>query len=102
MLEVTDGEGLYVCPGFMDTHIHSRDPGPTYKEDFYYSTQAAAAGGITTVFEMPNTNPPINNVENFEKQKKNLTAKAHVDFAIWGICLGMLTERISFHCIRLG
>ncbi|MEZ2716310.1 dihydroorotase [Niallia circulans] len=88
VVEVTDGEGLYVCPGFMDTHIHSRDPGPTYKEDFYYSTQAAAAGGITTVFEMPNTNPPINNVENFEKQKKNLTAKAHVDFAIWGICLG--------------
>ncbi|ALC80377.1 MULTISPECIES: allantoinase AllB [Bacillus] len=89
----TNAEGLYVLPGFIDTHIHSRDPGPTYKEDFYYSTRAAAAGGITTVFEMPNTNPPINTVENFNKQKDNLTPKAHVDFGIWGICLGDINRK---------
>jgi allantoinase len=88
--KTTDASEKYVLPGFIDTHVHSRDPGSTYKEDFYYSTQAAAAGGVTMVFEMPNTNPPINNVENFLKQQDNLTSKAHVDFGIWGICLGDL------------
>lgn len=90
--KVTEAEGLYVLPGFIDTHVHSRDPGTTYKEDFYYSTKAAAAGGVTTIFEMPNTNPPVNNVENLEKQKQNLASKAHVDFGIWGICLGDLNR----------
>jgi allantoinase len=90
--KTTDANEKYVLPGFIDTHVHSRDPGPTYKEDFYYSTQAAAAGGITTVFEMPNTTPPINNVENLYKQQDNLTPKAHVDFGIWGICLGDLNR----------
>lgn len=91
--KTTDANELYVLPGFIDTHVHSRDPGATYKEDFYYSTQAAAAGGITMVFEMPNTNPPINNVENLHKQKDNLTPKAHVDFGIWAICLGDLNMK---------
>jgi len=84
--EVTDASELYVFPGFIDTHIHSRDPGATHKEDFYYSTQAAAAGGITTIFEMPNVNPPIHNVENFYRQVENFRTKAHVNFGIWGIC----------------
>src|SRR5699024_2145511 len=88
--EITDAAGLYLLPGLIDTHVHSRDKGATYKEDFYHSTQAAAAGGITTVFEMPNTNPPVNNRENFNKQVENLKGKAHVDFGIWGICLGDL------------
>lgn len=92
-LKTTDANEQYVLPGFIDTHIHSRDPGATYKEDFYYSTQAAAAGGITSVFEMPNTNPPINNVENLQKQVGNLSPKAHVDFGIWGICLGDLNKK---------
>ncbi|GGH88597.1 allantoinase [Pullulanibacillus pueri] len=88
--EETDASGRYVLPGLMDTHIHSRDPGSTHKEDFYHSTLAAAAGGITLVFEMPNTNPPINHVENLQKQVDNLSQKANVDFGIWGICLGDL------------
>lgn len=89
-LEVTDAKGLYVLPGLIDVHIHSRDPGASHKEDFFHSSMAAAAGGITTVFEMPNTNPPINNAENFRKQAANLETKAHVDFGIWGLCLGRL------------
>ncbi|SDI35836.1 dihydroorotase [Natribacillus halophilus] len=89
-VEETDATGLHVFPGFMDVHIHSRDPGATHKEDFYHSTWAAAAGGLTTVFEMPNTNPPVNHVENFHKQVENLQPKAHVDFALWAICLGHL------------
>ncbi|WP_152657139.1 allantoinase AllB [Oceanobacillus sp. CFH 90083] len=89
-LETVNAAGQYVLPGLIDTHVHSRDGGATHKEDFYHSTQAAAAGGITTIFEMPNTNPPVNNAENFHKQQENLTAKAHVDFGLWGICLGDL------------
>ena len=88
--EETDASGCYVLPGLMDTHVHSRDPGSTYKEDFYHSTLAAAAGGITMIFEMPNTNPPVNNVENFQKQVENLSQKSNVDFGLWGICLGEL------------
>lgn len=90
--EVIDAKGLYVLPGLIDTHVHSRDPGPTHKEDFYHSTRAAAAGGITTVFEMPNTTPPVDNVEHFTSQKKNLSSKAVVDFGLWGICLGHLNN----------
>lgn len=88
--EITDASGLKVLPGLIDTHVHSRDGGATYKEDFNHSTQAAAAGGITTVFEMPNTNPPVNNRENFVGQVENLQVKAHVNFGLWGICLGDL------------
>ena len=88
--EITDASGLYVLPGLIDTHVHSRDGGATYKEDFFHSTQAAAAGGITTIFEMPNTSPTINNTENFHKQVENLSKKAHVNFGLWGICLGDL------------
>lgn len=90
--EVTDANGKYILPGLIDTHVHSRDGGATYKEDFFTSTQAAAAGGITTIFEMPNTFPTVNNVENFEKQVNNLSKKAHVNFGLWGICLGDLNN----------
>ncbi|WP_191559503.1 dihydroorotase [Metabacillus idriensis] len=90
--EEIDARGCCVLPGLIDIHIHSRDPGASHKEDFYHSTQAAAIGGITTVFEMPNTNPPINNVENFHKQVDNLEQKAHVDFGVWAICLGRLNS----------
>ncbi len=91
--EITDATGLCVLPGLIDTHVHSRDGGATYKEDFYHSTQAAAAGGITTIFEMPNTNPTINSVENFKKQVDNFHSKAHVNFGVWGICLGSLNNK---------
>lgn len=89
---VTDAKGLYVLPGLIDTHVHSRDPQATHKEDFYHSTLSAAMGGITTIFEMPNTAPSICNVENFTKQKNNFASKANVDFAMWGICLGDINK----------
>ncbi|WP_091662989.1 allantoinase AllB [Alteribacillus iranensis] len=90
--QVVDAEGKYVLPGLIDTHVHSRDPGPTYKEDFFHSTRAAAAGGITTIFEMPNTTPPVNNAENFDRQHENLQSKAMVNYGLWGICLGHLNN----------
>ncbi|MYL29705.1 allantoinase AllB [Halobacillus halophilus] len=89
---VIDASGKYVLPGLIDTHVHSRDPGPTYKEDFAHSSRAAAAGGITSIFEMPNTTPPVDGPEHFDLQHQNLQSKAYVDFGLWGICLGSLNN----------
>ncbi|MCA9798388.1 MAG: dihydroorotase [Cyanobacteria bacterium HKST-UBA04] len=55
--ETLDATGLHVCPGIMDTHTHFREPGFTHKEDIESGTRGAVLGGITTVFEMPNTWP---------------------------------------------
>ncbi|HID65930.1 MAG TPA: dihydroorotase, partial [Aquificaceae bacterium] len=57
--EIIDAEGLVVSPGFIDIHVHFRDPGQTYKEDIASGSRCAVAGGFTTVVCMPNTNPPI-------------------------------------------
>ena len=61
-----DASGLLVFPGFIDPHVHSRDPGLTHKEDFAHSTRAAAAGGVTTICEMPNAIPPVSSAAIFE------------------------------------
>jgi dihydroorotase (multifunctional complex type) len=59
----TDLKGLLVLPGLIDAHVHLRDEGKSYKEDFYTGTAAAAAGGFTTVFDMPNNSPVTLSVE---------------------------------------
>ena len=60
-LTVLDGEGLIVCPGFIDLHCHLRDPGFEEKETIFTGSRAAAAGGFATICCMPNTNPPLDN-----------------------------------------
>ena len=62
-LTIIDAEGLVVAPGLVDSHVHFRDPGFTYKEDIHTGAAAAARGGVTTVICMANTNPPVDNVE---------------------------------------
>lgn len=57
--EVIDGTGLYIMPGFIDLHVHLREPGFEYKETILTGSQAAAKGGFTTICPMPNTNPSI-------------------------------------------
>jgi dihydroorotase len=61
--EILDASGKYVMPGLIDLHVHFRDPGQTYKEDIATGAAAAAAGGVTTVCAMPNTNPTVDSVE---------------------------------------
>src|ERR1700745_2084782 len=56
--ETLDASGLHVLPGAIDVHVHFRDPGYPHKEDWESGTAGAAFGGVTTVFDMPNTVPP--------------------------------------------
>lgn len=60
---VLNAKGMYVLPGFIDLHVHFRDPGLTYKEDIITGSRSAAAGGVTTVCAMPNTKPVVDCVE---------------------------------------
>lgn len=85
-----NAEGLFILPGVIDTHCHFRDPGTTYKEDFLHGTKAAAVGGVTTVFDMPNTNPAVLSGEEVDQKGKYLAHKAYVDYALWGLSLGHL------------
>ncbi|HWS29430.1 MAG TPA: dihydroorotase [Clostridia bacterium] len=92
--EATDARGKYVLPGFIDTHVHSRDgfKGAHEKEDFFHSSRAGAVSGITTIYEMPNCNPAIYNVDRMNDLIACITPKAHVDFGMWGLCLGDLNN----------
>ena len=99
--EEIDGSGKYLLPGGIDTHSHFFEPGPSYREDFYHGTQAAAMGGFTTVMDMPNTEPPVDNEENFQMKKKRFSETAHVDFVLWGASLPGKEKQIP--CLkRLG
>src|SRR3569833_1541636 len=62
-----DAAGKLVIPGMVDPHVHTREPGFTHKEDIATSTQAAAAGGVTTIFGKPNLMPPPSSAELFEQ-----------------------------------
>ena len=55
--EIIDCKGLHILPGVMDTQVHFREPGLTHKEDLETGSRSAVMGGVTAVFEMPNTNP---------------------------------------------
>jgi dihydroorotase len=61
--EIIDASGCYVMPGFIDLHVHLRDPGQEYKETIETGGKAAAKGGFTTILAMPNTNPVVDNGE---------------------------------------
>jgi allantoinase len=86
--ERVDADGLLVFPGFLDPHVHSRDPGITAKEDFAHCTEGALAGGLTTLFEMPNAVPPVTTAAIFEERARQHEQVASVDFGLWGQAIG--------------
>ncbi len=80
-----DAKGRYILPGAIDSHVHFREPGYEYKEDWGTGTAAAACGGTTTVFEMPNTNPPTGTLQALQLKQERAASQAHVDYGIYGL-----------------
>ena len=79
---VYDAKGNFVIPGVIDPHVHFREPGLDYKEDFYTGSRAAAAGGLTTVLDMPNTAPPIFTID-LLNEKRVLARKSIVNYGFY-------------------
>jgi dihydroorotase (multifunctional complex type) len=77
---VTDASGKLVLPGMIDVHVHTREPGYEHKEDITTTTQQAAAGGVTTIFGMPNLNPPTTSLETLEQVFDLYREKSLVDW----------------------
>lgn len=83
--KVIDAEGLYAIPGIVDMHVHLRDPGQTHKEDIITGCNAAAAGGVTSLLAMPNTNPATDNAETVKyilDKAKDASANVYVAASI--------------------
>tara|TARA_X000001036_G_scaffold318350_1_gene296761 strand:- start:3668 stop:4984 length:1317 start_codon:yes stop_codon:yes gene_type:complete len=80
---IIDASGKYVFPGLIDPQVHFRDPGLTHKEDLRTGSMAAAAGGITTFFEMPNTNPSTITLEKLAQKYKIASEKCITNFSFF-------------------
>ena len=80
---IFDGEGLIVLPGCIDTQVHFREPGSTDTEDLYSGSRAAIAGGITGVFEMPNTNPPTSTKTEFQRKLDLAKNRMYCNYAFY-------------------
>ena len=81
--EVIDASGCFVLPGIIDDHVHFREPGLTAKADIDTESQAAAAGGVTTYFDMPNTVPQTTTLDALEEKYALGAEKSHVNYAFF-------------------
>src|SRR6478752_4233851 len=81
--ETIDCKGLHILPGVIDTQVHFREPGLTQKEDLESGSRSAVMGGVTAVFEMPNTNPPTISAEALADKVKRGHHRMHCDFAFF-------------------
>ncbi len=75
--------GLHVLPGVIDSQVHFREPGLTHKEDLETGSRAAVLGGVTAVFEMPNTDPPTTTEAALADKLLRARGRMHCDFAFW-------------------
>jgi len=81
--ERIDCKGLHVLPGVIDSQVHFREPGLVHKEDLETGSRAAVRGGVTAVFEMPNTNPATTTAEALADKLRRAKGRMHCDFAFW-------------------
>ncbi len=88
-----------LLPGGVDVHVHFRDPGLTQKEDFFTGSEAAAVGGITSVLDMPNTQPHATTPDRLKEKRATVTPKANVDFGLFGgVLRGEDVARLEPYC----
>ncbi|MEK2690460.1 dihydroorotase [Bdellovibrio sp. GT3] len=80
---IIDATGLHVLPGVIDSQVHFREPGLTHKEDLETGTKAAVLGGVTSIFEMPNTNPATTTVQHFHDKLNLAKNRAHANYAFF-------------------
>ena len=80
---IIDASDKYVLPGIIDPQVHFRDPGLTHKEDLRTGSMAAAAGGVTTFFEMPNTNPATTTIEKLNQKYNTASEKSIVNYSFF-------------------
>lgn len=90
--EVVDATGCYLLPGVIDDHVHMRDPGLTHKADMDSETRAAAAGGVTTVLDMPNVKPATTTLALLEERYGMAATKCHVNY---GFYLGATNDNLQ-------
>lgn len=83
--EEIDVKGRHILPGLIDGHVHFREPGLGYKEDFTTGSTAAVCGGITMVMDMPNVNPPTADAEKVKEKIKFAEGKFLSDYAFFGV-----------------
>ncbi|RUT26588.1 dihydroorotase [Asaia sp. W19] len=81
--QVVDAKGLHVLPGMIDSHVHLRDPGNAAIESIATGTRAAALGGITMVFDMPNTSPSITSAETIADKRRTVAENALIDMGLY-------------------
>jgi dihydroorotase len=81
--QTLDASGCYILPGVIDEHVHFREPGLTEKADIESESRAAAAGGVTTYFDMPNTVPQTTTLEALEEKFQLAAQKSHVNYSFF-------------------
>ncbi len=90
--QIIDASHLYLLPGALDPQVHFRDPGLTWKEDLRTGSMAAAAGGVTSFFDMPNTKPSTITIEAMQDRKQNASEKCVVNYNFF---IGATSENID-------
>jgi len=93
--QTIDATGKYILPGIVDPHVHFNEPGKDAREDFHSGSRAAAAGGVTTVIEMPNSLPPCHSREILDRRVALAEEKMLVDFAFYGAAGGSNLDSIE-------
>ena len=93
--KVFDATNKVILPGIIDTQVHFREPGSTNAEDLESGSRAAVLGGVTSLFEMPNTNPPTSNLVEFEKKLQLANNRMHSNYAFYFGATPENTDQLS-------
>ncbi len=99
-VETFDAKGLHILPGIIDTHVHFREPGFEHKENMESGSRSAVMGGVTSVFEMPNNNPPTTTRAALEDKLGRAETSMHCDYAFYiGATSDNLEELAELECL---